>query len=433
MTITLNPRTLFGIAVGMAIAVIAFIAFQSVTADAVSEGESTFVAITPCRLFDTRAGGVGVRSTPLGADETHPFQVTGTNGDCTIPAAATAVSINLTGVGPTTATNLRAFPAGAAVPNASAVNMVAGQGPTPNKLDVKLSSSGKLAVFNRFGSIDVIGDVMGYYRTDGLTGIESRLATLEAADTAQAAKIATLEAAKTALEADVAALETAGAAQDVKISALETAKTALEAAGTAQDAKISALETKLASVSNVTVDGQPTVRFTGVNVQVVDGSGDTAGTINGRGNLIVGYNENASDTRTGSHNIVLGENHTYTTYGGLVAGSDNVVSGANGVAAGWQNTASAAHATVTGGFGNTASGQDSAVSGGQFNIASAATATVSGGAFNIASAAAATVSGGSQNDADQSSSTVSGGSGRVVSGLGGDGFDWVGGGLFQDF
>src|SRR5438105_7935709 len=37
------------------------------------------------------------------------------------------------------------------------------------------------------------------------------------------------------------------------------------------------------------VGGKPTVQFSGVNVQVVDGSGSTS-TINGTGNLVLGYN-----------------------------------------------------------------------------------------------------------------------------------------------
>ena len=54
--------------------------------------------------------------------------------------------------------------------------------------------------------------------------------------------------------------------------------------------------------------------MTGANVQIVDGTGDTGGTPNGLGNLIVGYNASSGDTRTGSHNLVVGDLHTYTSY-----------------------------------------------------------------------------------------------------------------------
>nr|NIR43631.1 hypothetical protein [Gemmatimonadota bacterium]NIU03663.1 hypothetical protein [Gammaproteobacteria bacterium]NIV22944.1 hypothetical protein [Gemmatimonadota bacterium]NIX84937.1 hypothetical protein [Gammaproteobacteria bacterium] len=81
--------------------------------------------------------------------------------------------------------------------------------------------------------------------------------------------------------------------------------------------------------------------FSGMNVQVVDGSGDTDGAVNGLGNLIVGYNENGfSATRTGSHNLVVGYDHEYTSYAGLVAGQQNEVSNVG--------------SSVSGGVGNVA-------------------------------------------------------------------------------
>jgi len=48
------------------------------------------------------------------------------------------------------------------------------------------------------------------------------------------------------------------------------------------------------------------------------GSGATEGMINGLGNLIVGYNEDVGSnaTRTGSHNLVVGIEHSYSSYAG---------------------------------------------------------------------------------------------------------------------
>jgi hypothetical protein len=125
------------------------------------------------------------------------------------------------------------------------------------------------------------------------------------------------------------------------------------------------------------------LQFSGINVQIVDGSGDTAGPTDGRGNLIIGYNEanNQPKGRTGSHNVLIGPEHTYSSFGGLVAGGDNAVSGEHAsVCGGGSNTASGLRAAVSGGFENEASGQDTAISGGVFNIASGGVATVSGGA-----------------------------------------------------
>ncbi|MBT3432589.1 MAG: hypothetical protein HN435_01620, partial [Nitrospinaceae bacterium] len=69
----------------------------------------------------------------------------------------------------------------------------------------------------------------------------------------------------------------------------------------------------------VTVDANDNIFITGANLHVRDGSSDTGGAINGLGNLIVGYDENSSNIKTGSHNIVVGPYHTYSSYGGLVA------------------------------------------------------------------------------------------------------------------
>jgi len=72
---------------------------------------SSFVPITPCRLMDTRATSpVGPRSTPIGA-ETYVAAVWGTNGQCTIPATATAVSLNATFTSPSAGGFLSVFPA----------------------------------------------------------------------------------------------------------------------------------------------------------------------------------------------------------------------------------------------------------------------------------------------------------------------------------
>jgi hypothetical protein len=74
----------------------------------------------------------------------HTQNVTGTNGDCNIPSDAVGVAMNVTIVSPTAQSNLRVFPADIATPNASNLNWLPGQSPTPNKVDVKLSPDGKI-------------------------------------------------------------------------------------------------------------------------------------------------------------------------------------------------------------------------------------------------------------------------------------------------
>ena len=111
------------------------------------------------------------------------------------------------------------------------------------------------------------------------------------------------------------------------------------------------------------------ITFSGVNVHLVNGNRATDGEPNGLGNLIVGYNEAPTgktvDARSGSHNVVIGKNHSYSSFGGLVVGQSNSIT--------------SPCAVVSGGFNNTASGNFSTVSGGQLNTASGDYSTVSGG------------------------------------------------------
>ena len=70
-------------------------------------------------------------------------------------------------------------------------------------------------------------------------------------------------------------------------------------------------------------DGQggqtETIRFTGVDVQIVNGLNDTT-TNNGHGNLLLGYAEPPSGAfdRTGSHNLVLGTENSYASHSNLL-------------------------------------------------------------------------------------------------------------------
>jgi hypothetical protein len=218
------------------------------------------------------------------------------------------------------------------------------------------------------------------------------------------------------------------------------------------------------------------VFITGANLHLVNGLGLTGCTgaleepipdcpnPNGLGNLIVGYNEPRGDVaekniRTGSHNVVVGQHHNFSRFGGLVVGFANEISGdfasvsggrgstasgdfasvsggssntasgdASSVSGGASNTASGEGATVTGGNDNTASGPDSSVSGGDVNTASGFRATVTSGANNTASGPFATVSGGGGNTASGDASSVSGGHNRTAEGE----FDWVAGSLLED-
>ena len=156
-------------AIGAAVAVSIGAGGISLTHALTTSGGNTFVPISPCRLVDTRAGSaVGPRTSPLGPGETFTQQVSGNVGQCTgIPAGATAVALNVTAVDGSAASYLTLFPAEVATPpNASNLNWVPGAPPTPNKVDVKLSPTGAIKIYNNVGSVNVLADVVGYYQDD---------------------------------------------------------------------------------------------------------------------------------------------------------------------------------------------------------------------------------------------------------------------------
>jgi hypothetical protein len=74
----------------------------------------------------------------------------------------------------------------------------------------------------------------------------------------------------------------------------------------------------------------PHIVFRGVNVHVQNGQNSTV-VKNGLGNLIIGYDESPSGgvgvNRTGSHNLVGGQFNAFSSWGGLVLGSNNALHG----------------------------------------------------------------------------------------------------------
>ncbi len=129
---------------------------------------------------------------------------------------------------------------------------------------------------------------------------------------------------------------------------------------------VNALNDKTADMSIVYLNYEgvnyKTVRFSHVNLQVVNGSGYTDqrysdnGLLDGAGlgNLIIGYNEkstgSATDDRTGFNNLIVGHTNNYTSYGSVVFGKSN--------------STEAQYSTVTGGYENEAAKPYSSISGG---------------------------------------------------------------------
>ena len=89
-------------AIGAAVAV-AFGGGGLLGASASDSAPGNYVAITPCRVVDTRPApdNVGPRATPIGPAETYSTAFVGAVGTCNIPTNAVAVVLNLAVVNPT--------------------------------------------------------------------------------------------------------------------------------------------------------------------------------------------------------------------------------------------------------------------------------------------------------------------------------------------
>jgi hypothetical protein len=119
---------------------------------------AAYDAITPKRLVDSR-NGTGTTPGPWGDGQTREVVVAG--GTSTVPAAAGAVLVNVTAVGPSAASHLTVWPTGVARPTASNLNF--GKGVTiPNMVWVKVGTGGRISIFNNDGDAHVLVDVVGY-------------------------------------------------------------------------------------------------------------------------------------------------------------------------------------------------------------------------------------------------------------------------------
>lgn len=195
----------------------------------------------------------------------------------------------------------------------------------------------------------------------------------------------------------------------------------------ALEARVAALEALLASV---TVQGDNFV-LTGVNLQVVSGSGETDGQTNGTGNIIVGYNEaDGGDDRNGSHNLVIGGKHSYSSWGGIVAGEDNEIAGDQAsVLGGTLNLADGDRSVVVGGRLNQAQAVTTVVVAGEGNRASARSCSVAAGTDNLCTGISSAVSGGIDNACSGNSATIGGGGQTILN----SNSAWVAGSLTPTF
>jgi hypothetical protein len=111
----------------------------------------------PVRRLDTRQAGPAGR---VGQGGVIGVQVVPPN------SGVTGVIMNLTGTGPTASTYITAYPSDQPRPNASSLNLVAGQ-TKPNLVMLRVPPSGVVNLYNFAGSVDLIVDLVGTYRPAG--------------------------------------------------------------------------------------------------------------------------------------------------------------------------------------------------------------------------------------------------------------------------
>lgn len=127
-----------------------------------------FVAVTPCRIIDTRfASGTGHGSPALVALATRTFDMNA--GPCTgIPENVAALSLSIAAILPGADGFLTAWPTGTAMPAVSQLNFLAGE-VVANAAIVPTDSLDNIDFFVNAGPTHIYVDVNGYFVDSGTT------------------------------------------------------------------------------------------------------------------------------------------------------------------------------------------------------------------------------------------------------------------------
>ena len=121
------------------------------SAPADTPAASTYTPLTPVRMLDTRSG------TAVG-----PGGVVSVNLASRVPETATAVVVNVTGVGPSTWTYVSAFAHGQDRSLVSNLNLAPGE-TRSNLATVAVGADRVVDLYNHAGSVHLLADLAGYY------------------------------------------------------------------------------------------------------------------------------------------------------------------------------------------------------------------------------------------------------------------------------
>ena len=148
------------------LAMVFLVALVSAPLASWADGPFQFFALTPCRIFDSRADGDGI--TPL-SNGVHTLRI---QGVCSVPVGAKAVALNVTVVSPNRDGHITLWPVGAAEPTVSTLNFLTGEPALANGAIVPLGAgaggtddfSYRLSMANPPGTGHFIVDVTGYFQ-----------------------------------------------------------------------------------------------------------------------------------------------------------------------------------------------------------------------------------------------------------------------------
>lgn len=122
---------------------------------------SRYTAVDPVRVLDTR-DGTGAPKAVVKPAGVLDLKVTGVGG---VPDNATAVVLNVTGVSPSQATDVRVYPTPVtltSVPEVSNLNLAVGL-TRANLVTVPVGNNGRVRLRNNAGTVSLLADLSGFY------------------------------------------------------------------------------------------------------------------------------------------------------------------------------------------------------------------------------------------------------------------------------
>jgi hypothetical protein len=288
----------------------------SVTAGTLASSPVPFIAITPCRIVDTRVGfGFPVGYGPPGLSPAVERSFDLDNGPCPgIPPSLAAYSLNITVVGPTGPGHLVIWPTGSTRPDVSSINYTAGQ-TIANAVIVPAGNNGAISVVAGVSGTNLLIDINGYYAATA-SGSDNTFLGVDAGNDTTSGDGNT-GIGNLALHAN-----TSGSSN----TALGSFALFSNHAGNTNTAVgYAALSENDIGHDNTAVGGFALFNSVGGHYNTAVGSGTLNDNTNGVSNTAVGYS--ALHFATGSNNIAIGKDAGSVQ---LMSGSNNIYIGSIG-------------------------------------------------------------------------------------------------------